>query len=392
MSKSIGSISVCMITTGFPVIPGDNSGVFIKKLVDNFGEKVNLKILVPSHKNDFMDFTNYKVIRVKYFFRRWENLFYSARGLPQEIKRNPLILWQLPFFLISMMLYALRYSKDADIIHIHWLPNGMFGIIPKIIRGKPLIVTVRGSDAARMNKHLIDKLLAKIVFKFCDAVVVVSKSFEKQLRNKFPSLKVNYIPNGIDVKLESPNLVKTKSDTFEILYVGNLVEEKGILDLKWAFDQLILSGYKVRLTIVGNGDLKEMLEKWAAGHPDKITVKGTLPHDEVMSIMRISDVLVLPSYSEGRPNVVVEAMANYLPVIGTSIDGISELIVHEESGLLFSPGDKNALLNLLTNCIYWKYPLEKLAEKAYEQIQNENYTWQESAIAHINLYKLLVKN
>jgi len=390
MPKSSNSLSVCMITTGFPVIAGDTSGIFIKKLVDQFGGEIKLKILVPSHKNEFSVFTNYEVIRVKYFFRKCENLFYSARGLPQEIKRNPFILWQLPFFIISMIYQSLKHSRDVDVIHAQWLPTGIFGVLPKIIWGKPLVVSIRGSDMKRMNSNRIDKLLAKIVFKFCNSAVVISKSFMAQLNIQFPSVKIVYIPNGIDRTMGSNISIKTKNELFEFLYVGNLVLEKGILDLKWAFEKLILTEYKVKLTLIGNGDLKEMLGKWSNEHPDRIDVKGIVPHDEVMDSMRKSDVLVLPSYSEGRPNVVIEAMANFLPVMGTNLDGIMELITNEESGLLFCPGDKNKLFELMKNCVDGNIPLNKYAEKAYGWIENESLTWQESAMAHVNLYKLIL--
>jgi len=380
-----------MITTGFPVIAGDTSGIFIKKLVDQFGEEIKLKILVPSHKKKFSIFSKYEVIRVKYFFRKRENLFYSARGLPQEIKRNPFILWQLPFFMISMMYKTLKHSRDVDIIHAQWLPTGIFGVLPKIIWGKPLIVSVRGSDITRMNSHTIDKLLAKIVFKFCNAAIVVSRSFKTELNNQFPFVNVVYIPNGIDIMVGNNISVRTKKDMFEILYVGNLVLEKGVLDLKWAFEKLILAGFKAKLTLIGNGDLKEMIEKWSNEHPDRIDVKGVVLHNEVMDIMRKSDVLVLPSYGEGRPNVVVEAMANYLPVIGTTISGITELITNGKSGLLFPPGNKEALLKLLENCILGLEPLTRYAKSSYEWIINESHSWQESAEAHIKLYQSIAK-
>jgi glycosyltransferase involved in cell wall biosynthesis len=387
MSKTSNKLSVCMITTGFPVIDGDNSGIFIKKLIDQFGEEIKLKLLVPSNKEVFLTFPKYEVIRVKYFFRKWETLFYSARGLPQEIKNNPFILWQLPFFIISMTFYVLKHSKNVDIVHAHWLPMGMFGILPKILFGKNLIITLRGSDVKRMNSYWAEKFFAKIILKFCDSAVVVSKSFATQFKNQFPKLTTVYIPNGIDkVDVSNTSIDRKKNDWFEILYVGNLVQEKGILDLMHAFDELIYNGYKTRLTLIGNGDLKDLLIRWSMDNPDRIILRGTIPHDEVMNTMRKSDILVLPSYSEGRPNVVVEAMACYLPVVATKIDGIVELITNEESGLLFNPGDKNKLFDLLKNCIENKFLLKELAEKAYKRIQNESYSWKQVAEKYIDLY------
>jgi len=391
MINHSNKLSVCMISSGFPVLKGDNSGIFIKKLVDHFREEINLKILVPSHREKFSILSkSFTLIRVKYFFRRWENLFYSARGLPQEIIHNPLILWKFPFFIASMTLYTLKHSKNVNLIHAHWLPMGLFCILPKILWGKPVVITIRGSDVNRMNYHRIDKFIASIVFKFCDVAVVVSKSFERQLNSKYPFLKVVYIPNGIDVISTNQILKGNKNEAFTILYVGNLVQEKGLLDLKWAIEKLLEKELKVNITFIGNGDLKKIIVEWSIKYPDRIFVMGTIPHENVISIMRRSDILVLPSYSEGRPNVVVEAMANYLPVLGTNISGISEIIENGKSGLLFSPGDKEELYNLLESCIKGCVPLVEYAKNAFEWIKKEGYSWRQTADAYSKLYQSLI--
>jgi len=390
MNKNSNQISVCMITTGFPVIKGDNSGIFIKKLVDQLSLKVKLTILVPSHREEFVDFQQYNIVRVRYFFRRLEKLFYSARGLPQELKRNWFALWELPFFFVAMLIKALIYSRKNDIVHVQWIPTGIFGILPKIIYKKPLVVSVRGSDVTRIANTAFGKILTKFVFKYSDIVVVVSNSFKEKIHEDFPLVNAIHIPNGIDEFKCSEQLIIRNNKVFSFLYVGNLVVEKGILDLQWAFEKLIQSGQKAKLTLVGNGDLIVDLHKWAKKKSNIISIKGLISHSEVIGEMKKADALILPSYGEGRPNVILEAISNYLPVIGTKIEGISEIITDKESGILFPPGDKIILSEILIKCVKGEYPLKQYTYKAIECFKKENYSWERTSEEHFKVYKSLM--
>lgn len=387
MSKSENDLKICMITMGFPVIKGDNSGIFIKKMVDKLCYHTNLTILVPSNKMEFINFYDYKVIRVRYFFQKFEKLFYSARGLPREIKRSWFSLWELPFFIFAMMIKAMVYSRKNDIVHAQWIPTGIFGVLPKIIYKKPLVVSVRGSDLTRISNGFVGNSLTKFILRYADTVIVVSNSFKKKIGQDFPYVKVVHIPNGVE-KIEcADELILRHNKVFSFLYVGNLVVEKGILDLQWAFEKLINSGYKAKLTLVGNGDLINDLKKWANKNADCIIVKGVVSHNEVIEQMKNADALLLPSYSEGRPNVILEAISNYLPVIGTYIDGISEIINDNQSGILFPAGDKVIFSEILIKCVRGEYPLQQYALNAMEWIRKEAYSWERTAEEHIKVYE-----
>ena len=129
-----------------------------------------------------------------------------------------------------------------------------------------------------------------------------------------------------------------------LIFVGRLEKVKGLDTLLTAME--ILKAEEIRLTIVGDGSLNSWLEAELAGRglTDRIDLAGPVPFgSRLFDLYRSADVMVLPSYSEGLPLVLVEAMANSLPVVATAVGGIPEIVEHEKNGLLVPPGKPSDL-------------------------------------------------
>lgn len=153
-----------------------------------------------------------------------------------------------------------------------------------------------------------------------------------------------------------------------ILSVGRLSQEKGHADLVAALDHLrrLAPGLNFRLVLVGDGPERTRLEAdaIARGLSDRIVFAGH--HADVRPFYALADVLVLPSYSEGSPNVLLEAMAAGLPVVATAVGGVPEIVAHEESALLIAPRDEHAMATAVAR-ILSDAPLARgLAAKALE--------------------------
>ena len=129
--------------------------------------------------------------------------------------------------------------------------------------------------------------------------------------------------------------------------IGNLVANKDVSTIVRAFSILDDSS---RLTIVGDGIEKSPLKEMCTslGVADRVNFTGILPPDAIKEQMATADIFVLSSLSEGRPNVVVEAMAAGCAVISSDLPGVRELIDHGVNGLLFKPRDWKTLSNPLT--------------------------------------------
>lgn len=130
-----------------------------------------------------------------------------------------------------------------------------------------------------------------------------------------------------------------------ILSVGRLSQEKGHADLVAALGHLgrLAPDLSFRLVLVGDGPERARLEEDARARDLSERVVFAGHHADVRPFYALADVLVLPSYSEGSPNVLLEAMAAGLPVVATAVGGVPEIVAHEESALLVAPRDEHAI-------------------------------------------------
>jgi glycosyltransferase involved in cell wall biosynthesis len=142
-----------------------------------------------------------------------------------------------------------------------------------------------------------------------------------------------------------------------ILTIGRLSREKGHADLVRAFAQLRADN--TTLVVVGDGPERAALQQLAGP-----AVVFTGHRDDIASFYGLADIFVLPSYSEGTPNVILEAMAAHVPVIATNVGGIPELAVHGESALLAPAADPTALQNAMRQLLDSPELRQRLASAA----------------------------
>jgi glycosyltransferase involved in cell wall biosynthesis len=140
-----------------------------------------------------------------------------------------------------------------------------------------------------------------------------------------------------------------QDDAVVLTYVGGLLEAKGVLDLAEAALPLLRADARLRLVFVGDGPCRARLQRLGrdAGRPDAVALAGAVAPEAVPTYLQASDALVLPSHSEGMPQVVLEAMSCGLPVVATRVGGVPEAVLHGETGLLVAAGDVPGLREAL---------------------------------------------
>lgn len=163
--------------------------------------------------------------------------------------------------------------------------------------------------------------------------------------NKFELCRLGVDPEVFDVR-PAPD-----GDIFDILCTARLVPAKGLSILLLAAVDLIHAGRRVHLHLVGDGPARKSLDKTAfeLGIADNVTFYGTINQIRLQSILLVADVFVLPSFAEGVPVVLMEAMAKEIPCISTYVAGVPELIESGVSGLLVFPSDPELLVKARTN-------------------------------------------
>lgn len=199
--------------------------------------------------------------------------------------------------------------------------------------------------------------------------------------------RMSAIPNGVDLPTANELSAAESRSARRLLFVGRLNPQKDPLLLLEAFQKLPEDlRQTTTLDYVGQGPLQaallERIHKF--GLEGQVRLLGH--RSDVLSLMRASTVLVLPSRWEGLPNVVLEAMANELPVVATRIDGTQELLAAETTGWLVPPRNSNALTAALTEALRSPHLRHKFARTA-QHVVAERFTWNETVIRYDRLLR-----
>jgi glycosyltransferase involved in cell wall biosynthesis len=180
-------------------------------------------------------------------------------------------------------------------------------------------------------------------------------------------------------------------DGLRVVCVGRLIPSKSVETLLAAQHMLERDGKRCACLIVGEGPMRDSLQATAQAHRTSITVfVGSQPPSLVPSFMVLGNVLVLPSLSEGRGLVVVEAMQLGLPVVVSDIDGPRELVSDMETGLTFPGGDARALANCLMRLQDQPLLATRLGQNGQRSMREAGLTSDAIATQHCTLYAELL--
>jgi len=227
-------------------------------------------------------------------------------------------------------------------VHAYWLiPNAFFAVICKKIfhLEYKIIATILGSDFWGFNNK-IGYLIKKFTLGNIDELTVVSNAIKEKVIEFGYSKKIYVYPMGVDTNRFSPVKkneiikIKHKIEKEFLLFVGTIVEQKGIRVLIQSMSLILKKHPVVKLVIIGEGILKNDMIKLSKDlHvSNNIIFTGVMPYDDLPSYFATADLLILPSFSEGWPVVVMEALSSGTPVIVTNIPVFDK---HERKNELF---------------------------------------------------------
>jgi glycosyltransferase involved in cell wall biosynthesis len=252
-------------------------------------------------------------------------------------------------------LAALIKKTQPDLIHSYLLPANIYSCLAGRISGVPVIISERNFDPFKFGGGTnFDRYLERLISPLASALIANSKAGAVQVsrRTGIPQEKIYVVYNGIEldrVKSCQDHKIRLElglSDALPVIgIVGSLVGKRKDHATFLQAMKLLSTYYlgDVRIICVGTGPkFKETVSlAKELGLNDRIIFTGFRP--DVPDIMMVLDLLVSSSQREGMPNVVMEAMAAGKPVVATAVGGTPELVVHEETGLLVSPRDPQAL-------------------------------------------------
>ena len=308
-------------------------------------------------------------------------------GLPTLLKRHPWFFLFLPMILWKMIKTTRVLLKKNSIIHVHWLPNALPALLLRKVYGTPFLVTVRGSEQAYIGKGIIGSIVKKIIID-SEYIVSVSATLRKRMIDNFGNPERTVcVPNGVDL-VKSIDRKAFIEKELSLVFVGNLTSNKAVHVLLRALANIELDS-NFHLNIVGDGPERGTLLSQARSYDieQKVSFLGRVDHSRVQEIIQTGCLLVLPSYSEGTPNVLKEAMACARPVIATNVGGTPELIEHGVNGLLFEPGDHKMLREHISYLAENRNVAKEMGLKGRQFIIDQGLTWENTANQYLKLYE-----
>lgn len=305
------------------------------------------------------------------------------------------LLWPLKIFLIWIDIKLKINLSNTELIHAHSLMvNGLIAFFIKKKTGIPYIVTIRNSDINFFIKgFILFKPIAEKILINADSIIMLSPAYrDVQLKSSINKCvyrkifnKIEIVPNGIDdFWLEGIDSVTVKKSNREILFVGEINQNKNIEGLINAYEILNNRGFKTTLNVVGNGPLLKKIKQ----KNKKINFYGQVQDKtQLREIYRSSDILVVPSFKESFGLVYPEAMSQGLPVIyskGQGFDGFFEDGYVGYAIDPYNPKDIADKIKLVLN------NHSVTSNNAY--VEATKFSWTNQAKTILSLYENVIEN
>ena len=303
-------------------------------------------------------FEGIPVHRFRYFFARWEDLTHDE-ATPDRMRRSPLYKILPLFYILGGLLGIRRLARrrQYDIIHVHWpVPHALFGwMATRSSRERPRLITTWYGVELRWVQSSLPWLrgFVRWALRISDSIVAISSYTAREIA-RFAKVPVDVIPYTLPFAEGESKARLPRSGGFQVLFVGRLVERKGVKHLIKAI-ALMPPELGARLVVIGDGPERMVLEGGIrdSGLGARVDFRGRVSDEELRAAYATSDVLVLPSIldargdTEGLGVVLLEAMSYAVPVVASDIGGITDIVEHNKSGLLVPPGDAAALAEAL---------------------------------------------
>ncbi len=322
-----------------------------------------------------------------------------------RLRARRIVVRNTPYILYGLRGLSLPVSEpDVDIIHVHFLYSLLSlyaGAMKKLNKIKaPMIVTSHGltsgysSAVVQLAAKLLNKLSERLLIAPSSAVTTVSKSEYSYFAEYVPYEKLFYIPNGVDTVFFKPDDTKRRvlrnrlgidENDIVVLYFAQLRAAKGVSTLLRAMHRVIESTSQIKLFVAGCGPLAGYVKEKEGEFGAKIrTCLRYIRDEELPYLYNTCDLYVLPSYVEGMPLSVMEAMACGKPVIATNVGDVPALVKDGTNGMLVPPGNVRSLSDSIIHLVENPKLMRRMGDANLKKIAE--YDWDRIAEQYQSLY------
>jgi len=347
---------ILVLTSTFPFNNNHNVPDFVKiqiKGLKNQYPNLHFKILSPniSQNIEREETDSYELITFNYFWpKRYQTL--NEIGILPSVKKNFLNVFKIPLLIISQLIKTVKICKNfkPDYIYVHWFtPQAIIAYFISLMLKIPFGFTSHSQDVVILTKFpIFGKILINKIVKRSHANSSVSTSTNLKLKSCVN--KKNWIESkNMVLPMAVPNYKPKKKNRnnkiFEILFIGRLVEKKGVELLIRAFNQI--NDLNIGLTIAGEGPEDKYLKSISENN---INFVGYVNGDKKDDLISNSDLIVIPSIiskdgdSEGLPVVILESLIRRKLVLASNKSNAGEIIINGINGFLFNSNNEDELV------------------------------------------------
>lgn len=400
---------ILITTSTFPRWQGDTEPPFISDMAQALSHYFKVFVLAPHARGAKKKETwgKVEIRRFSYFVPyQWQRLCYSG-GIFANLLKSKLNYLLIPFLFLFEMIAVVRLIKkeNIDLLYANFiLPQGFVGAMVKRFIKNPVVVNALGGDVGITNPVL--RYLVKYSLKRADHIVALTPALRDEIQKmNIDQRDIVVMPLGVYSDLFSPEFrdeqIRQKyvfNNDPLLLFVGRLVEKKGVAYLIKAFPEVLKKFDKSKLLIIGNGllanDLKKLVNE--LNITDSVCFEGDLDNKKLPQYYASADIFIGPSVIpesgdlEGQGVVFLEAMASGCCTIGTKIGGIPMSVVHEKSGLLVEQKNSRQISLAIIRILEDATLRSRLQQDGRNHVVN-NFDWQVIARRYQDLFEKFIE-
>ncbi len=370
--------NLLIITSSYPrFLDDDITGRFMQDYAIQLQKEYNVYVLAPYTKSSLKEEILEGVHVTRFTQCIFGVEFAYGDGLLTNIKNAKWKILFLPLFFINLYFSILKMiqNKNIHILHPHWMIPQAF--VCAFIRKKiPVVGFSHGTDLLGLN-GIIGTQIKKIALSKLNALIVTNDELKRKAQSIQYTKPILVQGLGVDTDMFHSKKRVEQKDYKQVLYAGAFIETKGIIELITAVSTVKHKISNIKLTMIGYGNLKNIIEELCLKNDIKYEIIESLKHKELSVYMASADLFVLPSYSEGFSMVVAEAMSSMTPVVMTENIGIAQIMNQMNIKVIEQVKLKN--VNDLSDKIFQVLTEPKDLEKLNRgrEFIEKNYSWNE---------------
>ncbi|WP_299979456.1 glycosyltransferase [Desulfobacula sp.] len=395
---------ILCVTSNFPRWLSDSTTPFVLNLAEDLqriGWKVD--VLAPHAPGAYRTevLKNVNVERFRYFWPETQQTVCYQGGALINLRTDKVNYLKLPSLIAFewLNIFSKLIKGRYDLLHSHWiLPQGFTGVLASRLLKIPHVTTVHGGDVFGLQGKALKKF-KQFTLSNVDAVTVNSSVTEEAVLKLNQNLdELHRIPMGVTDKnwsseIESEKIKKKyqKGVGPLLIFIGRLVEEKGVGDLIQAVKLLKKQIPDVSCLIVGEGQDRKLFENLVKKLrlSNRIFFPGWIEPEKIPVYLAAVDIFVGPSRHEAQGLTFIEAMMAKVPVIATRIGGIVDSVKHEETGLLVNEKAPEEIAFSVQRLINESGLSDKLKKNGYK-IATSKFSRKASAMKFSHLFERLI--